>query len=84
MEKENNGPEKTQAQLSAEIVALKKRILELESAPKGHKNDLAYFNERLVEEAARSTRYKYEFSILLFEIDNIELFSKKCGAAAAG
>jgi diguanylate cyclase (GGDEF)-like protein len=81
MDKEE-AAEKTPEQLIGEIGQLKKRISQLESAPKARINDLDYFNERLAEEAARSTRYKYEFSILLVRIDNFEAFSEKCGEGA--
>ena len=79
MDKEGEAPEKTQEQLIGEIGQLKKRISQLESAPKVGSNDLDYFNERLAEEVARSTRYKYEFSILLIKMDNLEPLSSKYG-----
>ena len=52
------------------------------AAPKARSNGPDYFNERLDEEVARSTRYKYEFSILLIKMDNIEPFSNKYGEEA--
>jgi diguanylate cyclase (GGDEF)-like protein len=82
MDKEGEVPEKTQEQLIVEIGQLKKRISKLESAPKVRINDLDYFKERLAEEVARSTRYKYEFSILLIKMDNLEAFSNKYGEGA--
>ncbi|MGD0857178.1 MAG: diguanylate cyclase, partial [Dehalococcoidia bacterium] len=82
MDKEGQDPEKTQAQLTGEIAQLKKRIVELKSSSTARKNDLDYFNERLAEEIARSTRYKYEFSILLIKMDNLDAFSKKYGEGA--
>jgi len=79
MDNEGQDPEKTQAQLTGEIAQLKKRIVQLESSSTVHKNDLIYFNERLAEEIARSTRYKYEFSILLIKMDSLDVISNKYG-----
>ncbi|RPJ63578.1 MAG: diguanylate cyclase [Dehalococcoidia bacterium] len=66
------------ALLRDEIAKLKKRIVDLRSAAEKLRNGPEYFNERLDEEVARSNRYKYEFSILLVKMDNIQIFSKKC------
>jgi diguanylate cyclase (GGDEF)-like protein len=41
--------------------------------------DMAFFNEWLFDEIARSKRYKYNFSILFIEIDNIDTYSLKYG-----
>ena len=45
-------------------------------------HNLAYFRERLAEEVSRSSRYKYNFSIVIVEADNFEAYGKKCGSAA--
>jgi len=45
-------------------------------------HNLAYFQERLAEEVSRSSRYKYNFSIVIVETDNFEAYCKKCGSAA--
>lgn len=73
--------EKTTEQLEAEITKLKEQIAKLEAAktPPDRKNDPEYFNERLEEEVARSTRYKYEISVLYIELDNLDVYSKKYG-----
>ncbi|MGA2368197.1 MAG: HD domain-containing phosphohydrolase [Dehalococcoidia bacterium] len=73
--------EKTTEQLESEIAKLKEQIAKLEAAktPPDRKNDPEYFNERLEEEVARSTRYKYEISVLYIELDNLEAYSKKFG-----
>lgn len=80
MEIEVLGYAQTRMQLTEEIARLKKRIVDLEPVRERRSNDLEYFNERLVEEAARSNRHKYEFSILMVKMDNIEAFSHKYGA----
>ncbi len=79
MDQERQALEKTPWQMTGEIAQLKKRIAQLESSSTVHKNDLNYFNERLAEEIARSTRYKYEFSILLIKMDNLDVISNKYG-----
>jgi diguanylate cyclase (GGDEF)-like protein len=45
--------------------------------------DITYFNDRLLDEIARSKRYKYDFSILLIEMDNMDVLADKCGKDAA-
>ena len=45
-------------------------------------HNLAYFRERLAEEVSRSSRYKYNFSIVIVEADNFEAYGKKFGSAA--
>ncbi|MGA2159356.1 MAG: HD domain-containing phosphohydrolase [Dehalococcoidia bacterium] len=73
--------EKTVEQLENEIAKLKEQIAKLEAAktPLERKNDPGYFNERLEEEVARSTRYKYEISVLYIELDNLDVYLKKYG-----
>ena len=73
--------EKTIEQLEGEIAKLKEQIAKLEAAAKipDRKNDPEYFNERLEEEVARSTRYKYEISVLYIELDNLDVYSNKYG-----
>jgi len=42
----------------------------------------AYFQQRLEEETARSSRYGLEFSIVLFDVDGFEAYSARRGPAA--
>jgi len=43
----------------------------------------AYFRQRLEEEAARSSRYRLEFSIIMFDMDGFESYVARCGDIAA-
>ena len=73
-----DGDGKTQEQLLAEIAQLKKRLAKIEAAENGPVNhNQEYFNERLQDEVARSTRYNYEFSVLLVQLDNLSAYSRK-------
>ena len=82
--KQDTEEEKTREQLLQEIERLKGQISELEKAnATGVVHDLRYFAERLEEEIARSSRYKYEFSIILMELDNLEAYTKKLSNQAA-
>jgi diguanylate cyclase (GGDEF)-like protein len=46
------------------------------------RRDSAYFNDRLSDEIARSKRYKYSFSILFIELDNMDTYAMKYGKEA--
>jgi len=73
-DKAGEGP--TKEQLLAELAQLKKRLAEIEkNGCVSHGQ--AYFDERLLEEVARSTRYNYEFSVLLSQFDNLSAYSNK-------
>jgi diguanylate cyclase (GGDEF)-like protein len=78
MPEDKAGDSRTKEELLAEIVQLKKRLADAEDdekRPVSHGQN--YFNERLQEEVARSTRYNYEFSVLLVQLDNLSAYSKK-------
>ncbi len=84
MLKQDAEEEKTREQLIQELAQLKDRIAELEKMRNnGIVRDLNYFSERLEEEVARSTRYKYEFSVIILEMDNFEEYNKKFGNPVA-
>jgi len=69
--------------LKETILQLNRKIEELEARSTGASyNSPEYFNRRLSEEVARANRYKYEFSIMMVEMDNIDKYEKKCGRAA--
>ena len=70
----------TKEQLLGEIAELKAQISELKTARRADKiYDANYFGIRLEDEVARSTRYKYEFTFLLVEMDNFARYSKNQG-----
>lgn len=81
--RDNQGEGASKEQLQGEIKKLKERIAQLESLQKDRKTDPDYFNERLSEEIARCSRYKYEFCLMYLELDNLGFFSKKQGDEAA-
>jgi diguanylate cyclase (GGDEF)-like protein/putative nucleotidyltransferase with HDIG domain len=75
--------DKTQEQLISELEKMREQVARLKSvASAGIVHNLAYFKERLAEEVSRSSRYKYNFSIVIVEADTFEAYSKKCGSAA--
>jgi diguanylate cyclase (GGDEF)-like protein len=72
------------AQLKQEREQLKKRIRELEPEGNWLKFTVSeYFNKRVGEEVAKASRYKYEFSILVGELDNLDIYTKRNGKDAA-
>lgn len=83
MTKSSSDDEKTMEQLNEELAQLRKRISQLETAQDlGWVPNLSYFNERLEEEISRGTRYKYEFSIIVLQLDNLNTYIKKYGNQA--
>jgi diguanylate cyclase (GGDEF)-like protein len=75
--------DKTQEQLISELEKMREQVARLKAvASAGIVHNLAYFQERLAEEVSRSSRYKYNFSIVIVEADTFEAYSKKCGSAA--
>ena len=82
MSVESAGDSRTREQLLAEIDQLKQRLADVEGDEHGHRGPV-YFEERLQDEVARSTRYNYEFSILLIQLDNLQAFTHKTGEASA-
>jgi diguanylate cyclase (GGDEF)-like protein len=78
MSTEADGDGRTNEQLLAEIAQLKQRLAKIEAdGDRPVNRGQVYFNERLQEEVARSTRYNYEFSVLLVQLDNLTAYSKK-------
>lgn len=75
------GDSNTVENLADEIARLKLRLADLEGDENGHHGPY-YFDQRLKDEIDRSTRYNYEFSVLLIQLDNLELFSHKAGEAS--
>jgi diguanylate cyclase (GGDEF)-like protein len=72
------------AQLKEEREQLKKHIRELETEGKWVKYPASeYFNVRVGEEVAKASRYKYEFSIILGELDNLDIYTRRNGKDAA-
>jgi len=69
--------------LREEIDQLKKRIPEMESSGKimRHRGP-DYFHTRAEEEVARASRYKFEFAVLLGELDNLDIYTKRHGREA--
>ncbi|GEM_PF-641341 len=75
--------EPTPEELLSEIAQLKEQVTQLEAQKNlGRERDPVYFNDRLLDEVARSTRYKYEFALFMVEMDNLESYSKKTGRDA--
>ena len=75
--------DKTQEQLISELEKMRELVARLKVlASSGIVHNLAYFQERLAEEVSRSSRYKYNFSIVIVEADTFEAYSKKFGSAA--
>ena len=75
--------DKTQEQLISELEKMREQVARLKViANSGIVHNLAYFRERLAEEVSRSSRYKYNFSIVIVEADTFDAYSKKCGSAA--
>ncbi len=73
---ENIRLKETLSQLNSKLEELEARSIE------AHYNSLEYFTMRLAEEVARANRYKYEFSIMMVEMDNIDKYEKRCGRMA--
>ncbi len=70
--------------LREEIEQLKRRVRELEPVGVWVKYRASeYFNIRVAEEIARGSRYKYEFAILLVELDNLDIYTRRNGKEAA-
>lgn len=63
----DEGPSKER--LQREVKRLRERVAQLEASHKSRSEDPDYFNERLAEEIARCSRYKYEFCLLLTGLD---------------
>jgi len=83
MPKPVSDEDKTQEQLISELEKMREQIARMNAlANAGTVHNLTYFQERLAEEVSRSSRYKYNFSIVILEADNFESYSKKCGSAA--
>ena len=72
--------EKTKEQLIGELITLRQQLAESEKSegPAGLHND-GYFQQRLDEEVARSSRYGLELSLIMLDIDNFEMYSKRSG-----
>jgi diguanylate cyclase (GGDEF)-like protein len=76
---------KSRELLVAEIAQLKEQVADLKAGRNLDRTlDAAYFRMRSEDEVARSTRYKYEFSILLTGMDNLEPYAKKYGKDSTG
>lgn len=70
--------------LREEVEQLKQRIRELEPAGVWVKYRASeYFQIRVAEEIARGSRYKYEFAVLLGELDNLDVYTRRNGNEAA-
>lgn len=70
--------------LREEVEQLKQRIRELEPVGVWVKYRASeYFNIRVAEEIARGSRYKYEFAVLLGELDNLDVYTRRNGKEAA-
>lgn len=83
MQKPVSDEDKTKEQLISELEQMREKIARLNAlSNSGTVHNLAYFQERLAEEVSRSSRYKYNFSIVILELDNFNAYSKKCGSAA--
>lgn len=74
---------RTKEQLLSEIAQLKQHLFDFDGDGNGYRGP-AYFEERLQEEVARSVRYSYEFSVVLVQLDNLEVYSRKAGEARTG
>ncbi len=75
---------KTREELLDEIAQLKEEVVELKAKKNRERTlDTADFKMRLEDEIARSTRYKYEFSLLLMEMDNLDKYKAKCDEDSA-
>lgn len=75
--------DKSKEQLIEELEKMREQVARMNAlASSGIAHNLAYFKERLAEEVSRSSRYKYNFSIVIVEADNFATYSKKCGSAA--
>lgn len=75
--------DKSKEQLISELEKLREQVARMNTlASSGVVHNLAYFRERLAEEVSRSSRYKYNFSIIIVEADNFEAYGKKFGSAA--
>lgn len=74
---------RTREQLLVEIEQLKRQVIDLQQPKdKPPKHGVAYFDERLQEEVARSTRYNYEFSVLMLQLDNLQTYSSRFNGEA--
>lgn len=62
-----------------EVKELHKQTPQLLPSQGGIRHDAAYFNDRLLDEIARSKRYKYNFSVLFIEMDNMDAYALKYG-----
>jgi diguanylate cyclase (GGDEF)-like protein len=83
MPRPGSDEDKTREQLIKELEQMREQISRMNAlAHTGTAHNFTYFQERLAEEASRSSRYKYCFSIVIVEADNFEAYSRKCGSAA--
>ena len=75
--------EKTKEQLIAELVELRGRVAESETLDRSTGvHNRRYFEECLENELRRSSRYGLELSLIMFDVDNFEIYTDRLGQTA--